>query len=360
MRRQGQPVLITADGEGRTLEQFDLRDREAYDEDWIQALIHAHPTVLPIWDIEPAFTPALPVCRELPLPAGFVDNLLVSPNGNLTLVECKLWRNPEARRKVVAQIIDYVKDRVDMDYEAFEAAALGARGSGEASLYDVVNPDIDESQFVDAVSRNLARGRALLIIAGDGVTESVERMAEYLQQYAGIHFNLALVQLHTFKGNGAERIVVPSIPLRTSTIVRGIVEVADGQARVLPPSDTPQAHRGVTLTEEELFAALDSQGPRTSNRLLALIEQGSDAGQHIVARKSLIVRLPLGETYANLLVISSNGWTDTSYVWWLRDVVGEAPIRAYFEDMIAAIPGAAFRETLKGATLGWVLVVPRT
>ena len=49
-----------------------------FNEAWIQNLIAANPSILPIVDIEPAFTPAISVCMELPLPTGFLDNLLVT------------------------------------------------------------------------------------------------------------------------------------------------------------------------------------------------------------------------------------------------------------------------------------------
>ena len=42
--------------------------------------------------------------------AGPIDNLLVTPAGLPVLVECKLWRNPQARREVVGQILDYAKE----------------------------------------------------------------------------------------------------------------------------------------------------------------------------------------------------------------------------------------------------------
>ena len=53
----------------------------------------------------------VPLCRELAIPrAGgsvFLDMLGVTQTGRLVLVECKLWRNPQARREVVAQIVEY-------------------------------------------------------------------------------------------------------------------------------------------------------------------------------------------------------------------------------------------------------------
>lgn len=72
-------------------------EQKLYDEGWIQNLIHNNPSILPVGELEPAFFPLYPVCRELKTSAGYLDNLFVSENGSLTLVECKLWRNPEAR-----------------------------------------------------------------------------------------------------------------------------------------------------------------------------------------------------------------------------------------------------------------------
>jgi hypothetical protein len=34
----------------------------------------------------------------------------VTPSGLPVLVECKLWRNPQARHQVVSQILDYAKE----------------------------------------------------------------------------------------------------------------------------------------------------------------------------------------------------------------------------------------------------------
>ena len=79
-------------------------------------MVASNPTVLPIAEIEPGFTPAISICTELPLASGFLDNLFVNPLGNLIGVECKLWRNSEARRKVISQIIDYAKDIQRLKY----------------------------------------------------------------------------------------------------------------------------------------------------------------------------------------------------------------------------------------------------
>ncbi len=67
----------------------------------LQSFIMRHPTVLPIGEIEQALVSPVPVCMELPTRSNlFIDNLFVTPNGDLILVECKLWHNYESRRDV--------------------------------------------------------------------------------------------------------------------------------------------------------------------------------------------------------------------------------------------------------------------
>ena len=78
-------------------------------EAWLRDTLFEHPEILPIRDIDPSFGPLIPLCKELRTDAGPLDIAYINQHGQLTLVECKLWRNPEARRKVVAQVLDYVR-----------------------------------------------------------------------------------------------------------------------------------------------------------------------------------------------------------------------------------------------------------
>ena len=60
----------------------------AYDEAWLQRLIMSQPGLLPVDQIEPAFADLIPVCIELQTASGgFLDNLLVTPTGDLALIE---------------------------------------------------------------------------------------------------------------------------------------------------------------------------------------------------------------------------------------------------------------------------------
>jgi hypothetical protein len=76
----------------------------------------------------------MPICREFPTPHGPVDNLLMTPAGDIALVETKLFRNPEARRLVLAQVLDYAMAVLRMDFASFEQAALRGQFSRRPKL----------------------------------------------------------------------------------------------------------------------------------------------------------------------------------------------------------------------------------
>lgn len=239
-------------------------DGQRLSEDWLQQLLFEHPELLPIEDIEAAFAPALPVCRELPTPAGPLDLLFANANGLLTLVECKLWRNPEARREVVAQILDYAKELSRWSYADLVKAVSRATGSPGDPLYSVANGSGDalaSHEFADAVSRNLRKGRFLLLVVGDGIRESVEELAAFLHAHGHLNFTLALVEetLHRLPSElGGHLLVSPRIVSRTVEIERAVVRVIDGSIEVSAPSindvsGAPTTGRRIKLTEELFF-----------------------------------------------------------------------------------------------------------
>jgi len=244
MKSYTRPLLVTrlgADGETATaLEALPLRAGEQgvlYDERWLQNLIQRNPHIVPVDQIEPALTPLVPICMELPTGSGWADNLLMTADGGIILVEAKLWRNPEARREVIGQVLDYAKDLAAWTYAELQHAVRVARKDSRLNLYDLVcgpeAPPELEAAFADAVSRNLRLGRVLLIIAGDGIQESAERLAEFLQRHLGLHFTLAMVEISLWRTplDGAV-FIQPKVLTRTVQIERAVVRLEGGDQRL--------------------------------------------------------------------------------------------------------------------------------
>jgi hypothetical protein len=206
---------------------------DAVNEAYIQGLVHEHPACLPIVEIDAMFSGPVPICTELNTPAGPIDNFMVTPSGLPVLVECKLWRNPEARRDVVSQILDYAKELSrwsSSDVHREVRHRVKRDGNPLLEMVRAVDPEVDEQQFNDALTANLRRGRFLLLIVGDGIREGVEAIAEYLQLHAGLHFSLGLVELPIYVMPNGDRLVAPRVLARTALVTRNVVAVPDGYA----------------------------------------------------------------------------------------------------------------------------------
>lgn len=234
-RQHCTPLLLTGGIAGTVVPLTPLSQlagSSAASEADIQALVHAHPASLPISEIDPMFAGAVPICRELRTPAGAIDNLLVTPTGLPLLVECKLWRNPEGRREVVGQILDYAKELSrwsSSDLQREVSARLNRRdGNPLLELVRERYPETDEIEFNDALTLNLRRGRFLLLIVGDGIRAGVEAIAEYLQDHAGLHFSLGLVEMPIYVMPDGSRLVVPRVLAKTLVVTRNVVALPDG------------------------------------------------------------------------------------------------------------------------------------
>ena len=338
-----------------------------YDEAWLQKLIMRHPSLLPVDQIDLAFTTLVPVCVELPVGSGFLDNLLVTPAADLALIECKLWRNPEARRIVVAQILEYASTMSYWTYESLQKAINLTKpidpsdGEAERNLYKVVSAkgEIDEASFYDAVSRNLKRGRFLLIIVGDGIREGVESMAQFLQQYAGFHFTLALVELALFEVEKDKAYIAqPRVLAKTINIERAIVTLKDGQIAIQPPTTgqivDSSGGRRTTITQERYVEELEKAYPDISTRLSAFTDSLADC--NVVPEYGtdcLILRWrPDNGKSWNFASISSKGWVWTDLLGQQAKMAGlQENHKQYLRTLASLVPGAYVRETPKDA--GW-------
>lgn len=213
MKQHMTPLIIKGDKTIR-LEKSPLAEK-SYDEGWIQSICYTNPTILPIDEIEPSFGGIVSICKELYTASGPCDLAYLNKDGFITIAECKLWRNPEARRKAVGQVLGYAKDIAKWDYEKFEFECLKARKNNTISLFSIINnyfPDVIENEFIDKVQKNLTRGRLLLLILGDGIKENMEELVSYISGYGGLSFTLSLIEIPVYKNpNNEDLIITPWI-----------------------------------------------------------------------------------------------------------------------------------------------------
>ena len=269
-RQHGDPVLYDPTSASSVrLHRLDLGSSRFPEAD-LQTLLAREPSLLPVDEFEAAFAPLVLLGQEVRCDSGFMDLLFCSPGGYLTLVEVKLWRNPQARREVVGQILDYAKDLAGWSYEDLDAAVRDVNGgAGIVDLLRRVQPDVREDVLVDQVERNLRLGRVLLVVVGDGIREGVERIAEHLQRQNSLQFSLVLLELALYQMETGQLLVLPRTLARTVEMSRIVFEVGEGTPRIV---NAPSSAAGMTvrppapgrrsLTETVFFEAVEfAAGP---------------------------------------------------------------------------------------------------
>lgn len=233
MRQHGVPLLLERlDKKAERLKPVQMggtMQTRGYDEAFVQRLVFNHPEVLPLSEIDPTCVDPVPVCDELPTKAGPVDVFMMTATGMPVLVECKLWTNPQARREVVGQIIDYAKEVRRWSYEDLQRACASRCGP-EFSLFGLMNEpagSLDERTFIDNVTRNLRDGRFVLLVVGDGIREGVEAIGEYLTGSGALQFSFGLVELPVFETPTGQLIVTPRTLAKTAIIGRYVFGIAE-------------------------------------------------------------------------------------------------------------------------------------
>ena len=350
--RHGAPVLLRAGTSPVSLERLQLgssgdegRRREAF----IQDLIHERPEIIPMADIEPAFRPLIPVCRELETSAGYVDNLWLTPTGGIVIGECKLVRNPQARREVLAQALDYARAISEWHYEDLEAAVRKALRDPRPTLWEFVEDesDLDEAQFVDSVERHLASSRFMVLIIGDGIQEGLEALAGYLQLHAGLHVGVALVDLSIWRGLQDELLVIPRIPLRTILVERGIVVLdAAGTTKLLPPrvTEVRGTPRPTTLSEPEFYEQLGQSRPDLVGPIRSFVDSLSELGVAPEFRRSMLLRWRVSpDVVGTLGYVDVQGRASLGGAWHTATRLGKPDAGEAYLEAVASFVGGTVR-----------------
>jgi hypothetical protein len=166
-------------------------------EDHLQAIIDEFPELLP------GVSPDSYVCREFSTDSGPIDNLIInSKDGSLTLVECKLAKNSEVRRKILGQIIDYAASLSKLSFEEFHQRWLARNG---VNLTSVETP---KGPLSLAVTNNLEGSRFTLLLAVDEINEPLKDMVILVNKKTDATFRVALIELARHS-TGDTEIIIP-------------------------------------------------------------------------------------------------------------------------------------------------------
>ncbi len=209
-------ILYIDNGRIRPIESSKFKEEAV-----LQTYLEEYPDLLPLDEIEDNPAPLVTIGREVSVPSGAIDLLLVDTSGVLTIVETKLAKNPEVRREVIGQIIEYASFVSRWDAQQVERQAteyFRSKKRAEASLYGVLaelakggNAEVppDEATLRAAIEKNLREGNIRLIIAVDDLVESLRSTVTFLNSFST--FDLLILQLRDFELAPTGRIFIPSV-----------------------------------------------------------------------------------------------------------------------------------------------------
>ena len=166
-------------------------------EDQLQAMIEEFPNLLPGVSAD-SF-----VCREFNTDSGPIDNVIInSTDGSITLVECKLARNPEVRRKIVGQIIDYAASMHKLSFKEFHQRWKDRGGA------DLTSVETAKGPLSLGVQTNLEGARFTLLLAVDEINEPLKDMVILVNKKTDATFRVALIELARHS-TGDTEILIP-------------------------------------------------------------------------------------------------------------------------------------------------------
>lgn len=143
-----------------------------------------------------------------------LDHLFLNRDGVPILVEVKRANDTRARRKVVAQMLDYAAHapkalKASVIAEAFKGAADDAELAPNSHLLEFLG-DRDPEEFWKQVDANLSAGRLRMVIVADKIGPELTRIVEFLNEQMRPAEMLA-VEFAFFANPNGTRTLVPRL-----------------------------------------------------------------------------------------------------------------------------------------------------
>ena len=273
------------DGELEALEETPFSN-----EDELQVLIGEHPELLDGEQVRPGDPRRwILVTREKGIAESTggahrwaVDHLIIDQDAVPTLAELKRGSNPEIRRTIVGQLLEYAAHASETwtatelreDFER-QVTAQGRDPRDELATLLQTDGEPDVDGFWESVSTNLAARRLRLLFVADEIPDPLAQVVGFLNAQMP-HIEVLAVEIKRFHGKSSAQTLVPR--------VIGRISPSQGRGR-----------SGRRLTRESFLAGFSDEKVRAvAERLLDVAsETGADVYYGDSFGLSIRARCPL-------------------------------------------------------------------
>lgn len=190
-------------------------DRSVFtSEDELQQYIYENPESIPLSDIKEDIR-LLIIAREFPTQSGPIDAVGIDREGELYLVETKLYRNAD-KRHVVAQVLDYgaslwkhYSDFSDFLAELERQSQKKWNMGVHQKLQDFFELSEEEAQkLLERLRSNLDEGTFKFVVLMDTLHAQLKDLILFLNQYS--KFNIYVAEIEYYKFESYE-IMIPKL-----------------------------------------------------------------------------------------------------------------------------------------------------
>ncbi len=195
-----------------------IEDKPYLSEDELQDLLAQDLSMIPFAEIG-YDEPFVAIGREATVSVGSMDVLAVSPSGQIAIIEAKLGRNGEVKRKVVGQVLSYAAHLWKMPYTSLEEAFAALKNKysidNKLSLYEYVcmkagTEPTNVEDFREGLTKRLELGSFTLIVVVDERNEELADIASYLNDRTGQEIDFYVVEIKQI-GDETNSYIIPEL-----------------------------------------------------------------------------------------------------------------------------------------------------
>ncbi len=203
-------IIISKSGKNATrLERSVIQQ-----EDYLQKYIYDNPESLPLHELKEGLR-LLILTREFSVPSGFIDALGVDADGNIYVIETKLYKNPD-KRLVIAQMLDYGAslwrsyndpglfiDQLEQGVTKSFGVGLGPK---LCEFYQFETEAI--ADYLEVLKQNVKNGAFRFVVLMDKMDDRLKDLISFVNSNS--RFDVLGVELEFYQHNDTE-IIIPQL-----------------------------------------------------------------------------------------------------------------------------------------------------
>ena len=205
-------MAIIVSRNGKNAKRIDKSDFKK--EDYLQKYIYDNPESIPLYDIKEDIR-LLILAREFSTNSGPIDALGIDKDGEIYIVETKLYKNPD-KRLVVAQVLDYGASlwHSYTNFDEFTRALDNETNSKfnlslNQRLKDFFNISDEELTIIlDNIKNNLNKGNFKFVVLMDKLHERLKDLIVFINENS--RFDIFAVELEYYRHEDYE-IMIPKL-----------------------------------------------------------------------------------------------------------------------------------------------------